>query len=103
MKKLLTITLILTMALLVSAGCALAPTASAEAATAADVDTSVSNRDASGEYDASEAVTLSPDGDLTIRSAGVYILSGDYECMIVIEAGEEDKVQLVLENASITN
>ena len=66
-------------------------------------DTSVSKRDASGEYDASEAAALSPDGELTITEAGVYVLSGSYEGMIVIEAGEEDKVQLVLENAVITN
>ncbi len=78
-------------------------TGSTEAAVSADVDTTVSKRDASGEYDASEAVTLSPDSDLTIRSAGTYILSGDYEGMIVVEVGEEDKVQLVLENAAITN
>ena len=66
-------------------------------------DAAVSKRDASGEYDASEAVTLAPDGDLTITKAGTYILSGEYKGMIVVEAGEEDKVQLVLENATITN
>ena len=60
-------------------------------------------RDASGEYDASEAVALSPDDDLTITEAGTYILSGDYEGMIVVEVGEEDKVQLVLDNATISN
>ena len=73
------------------------------AATALTVDVSVTERDASGEYDASEAVTLSPDGDLTITSAGTYILTGEYRGMIVIDAGGEDKVQLVLKNASIVN
>ena len=69
-----------------------------------EVDFSVSGRDASGEYDAAGAVTLSPGDDLTITEAGVYILSGTYEDqMILIEAGEEDKVQLVLDNAVITN
>ena len=76
------------------------PTATLSASTP---DTAVSDRDATGEYDASEAETLSPDGDLTIPEAGTYILSGDYDGMIVIETGEEDKVQLVLENAAITN
>ena len=73
-------------------------------AASAKVDTTVSSRDASGEYDAAAAVTLKPEDDLTIREAGVYILSGSYENkMLVIEAGEEDKVQLVLSNAVLTN
>ena len=64
----------------------------------------VSDRDASGEYDANAAVTLAPGGDLTITAAGVYILSGSYENqMITVRAGEEDKVQIVLNNAQITN
>ncbi|MBQ3381208.1 MAG: carbohydrate-binding domain-containing protein, partial [Oscillospiraceae bacterium] len=64
----------------------------------------VSERDASGEYDASAAVTLAPGSDLTITAAGVYILSGSYENqMITVRAGEEDKVQIVLNNAQITN
>ncbi len=75
-----------------------------EAAGIPAVDTSVSDRDASGEYDASDAVTLTPEDDLTIKQAGVYILSGSYENkMLVIEAGEDDKVQLVLAGAVLTN
>ncbi len=118
MKKSLKITLVSALALFLLTGCAAAPASAAESVSAtpsaADtppsaalsdsaLDTAVSKRDASGEYDASEAATLSPDGDLTITEAGTYILSGEYEGMIVIEAGEEDKVQLVLENAAITN
>ena len=118
MKKSLKITLVSALALFLLTGCAAAPASAAESVSAtpsaADtppgaalsdsaLDTAVSKRDASGEYDASEAATLSPDGDLTITEAGTYILSGEYEGMIVIEAGEEDKVQLVLENATITN
>jgi hypothetical protein len=118
MKKSLKITLVSALALFTLVGCAAAPASSAEnlsaaysstgtvltaALSASDLDTTVSNRDASGEYDASEAVALSPDGDLTITEAGTYILSGDYEGMIVVEVGEEDKVQLVLANATITN
>ena len=64
----------------------------------------VTERDASGEYDAKAAVTLAPGGDLTITAAGVYILSGSYENqMITVRAGEEDKVQIVLNNAQIMN
>ena len=114
MKKSLKITLAGALALFLLTGCAAAPASAGESVSAAasttqtapsasDPDTAVSRRDASGEYDAAEAVTLSPDGDLTITEAGTYILSGEYEGMIVIEAGEEDKVQLVLENATITN
>ena len=113
MKKSLKITLVSALALFMLAGCAAAPVSSAEdpsaasdtaeTVTAAAPDTTVTKRDASGEYDAAEAVALSPDGDLTITAAGTYLLSGSYEGMILVEAGEEDKVQLVLENATITN
>ena len=118
MKKSLRITLAGLMVLAMLVGCGFSPTASSEerssASSAAETaltaassdsmpDTTVSERDASGEYDASQAKKLSADGDLTIREAGVYVLSGKYTGMIVIEAGEEDKVQLVLENASLTN
>ena len=64
----------------------------------------VSDRDASGEYDASAAVTLAPGDDLTISEAGIYILSGSYENqMLTVQAGDEDKVQIVLNNAQIAN
>lgn len=65
------------------------------------VEATVTKRDASGEYDASEAVVLDPAGDLTIRAAGVYLLSGSYTKTVVVDAGEEDKVQLVLQNADL--
>ena len=99
------------LAALLMTGCGLTSPASAESTAAetatalsAALEADVSERDASGEYDAAEAVMLSPGSDLTITEAGVYLLSGSYEeQMIVIEAGEEDKVQLVLDNASISN
>ena len=70
----------------------------------AEIDTSVSARDASGEYDVKEAVYLSSEDDLTITQAGVYILSGSYiNKMIIVDASEEDKVQLVLDNAVLMN
>ncbi len=129
MKKpfvLLAVTLIVAFSLL--AGCSVAPAAAkavpetssavsvinepaadsaakaSAASVSAEVDTTVTSRDASGDYDASAAVTLKPEDDLTITEAGVYILSGSYENkMLVIEAGEEDKVQLVLLNAALAN
>ena len=118
MKKSLKATLVSALALFMLAGCAFSPATSAESLSSVSSsagtvltsalsdstpDSSVSKRDASGEYDAAEAVTLSPDEELTITEEGVYILSGDYEGMIVIEAGEEDKVQLVLNNADLAN
>ena len=113
MKKSLKNTLVCALALLMPLGCTAAPASAAESLPAASVsseavqsaapDAAVSDRDASGGYDVSAAVALSPDGDLTVRSAGTYILSGNYEGIIVVEAGDEDKVQLVLENAAITN
>ena len=126
MKKSVKVVLVLAVALFLLVGCGftsegLAETPALSSATAkptsgettgtasaetlsSDADYSVSKRDASGEYDAAEAVTLSPDDDLTITEAGVYILSGSYEnTMIVIDAGEEDKVQLVLSNAALSN
>ena len=75
-------------------------------------------RDLSGSYDESEAVkiTLSgktaacnssnvqiEDGVVTIKAAGVYVLSGTLtDGTIVVDAGDDDKVQLVLDGVSIT-
>ena len=76
-----------------------------------------SDRDLSGEYDASEAVSITLDGTsaqadsdtvqisgstVTITAAGTYVLSGtlDDGC-IIVNADKEDKVQLVLDGASI--
>ena len=122
MKKTIGIILGGALALALTAGCAFSPAAEAaekiasavsgaagtardaETALLTDPDVSVTERDASGEYDVSGATALSPDGDLTITEAGVYLLSGAYENrMITVDAGEEDKVQLVLDNAVITN
>ena len=105
MKKSLKIALACALALLMPIGCCAAPANAADSYPAAYTapEPTISDRDASGAYDVSDAVTLSPGGDLTIRSAGTYILSGNYEGMLVVEAGEADKVQLVLENAAITS
>lgn len=91
-----------------------------DAMSEADIDITdmFSKRDLAGTYDESEAVkiTLSgktatcdstsvqvEDGVVTIKSAGVYILSGTLaDGTIVVDAGDDDKVQLVLDGVSIT-
>lgn len=79
-------------------------TAEESAVLTTELDVEVSSRDASGEVDTSEAVTISPGDDLTITSAGVYILSGTYtDQMLVVAAGDEDKVQIVLDGVTMTN
>ena len=112
MKKTYSAVTAVFLALFLLAGCALAPAGAAESPEAGSTDDSaaatlelnVSKRDASGEYDAAEAVLLSPGDDLTITKAGVYVLSGVYEdAMLVVDAGSEDKVQLVLDHATLTN
>ena len=63
-------------------------------------------RDMAQEADLSEAEALSvKDGeDLTITSEGVYVLSGSSkDTTVYVEAGDEDKVQIVLDGVSITN
>ena len=105
MKKTLKKTLTMATVLLMLAGWGFSSlTSVTAAASSSETELSVSERDASGEYDASNAAVLSPEDDLTITEAGVYVLSGTYEDrMIIIEAGKEDKVQLVLDNAVLTN
>lgn len=85
-------------------------TAQAAAAESAAVQLSTeaySDRDLDASYEASEAVTVdlsTVTGDHTITTAGVYVFTGTLpDGSIVVNAGEEDKVQIVLSNASITN
>ena len=69
-------------------------------------DDEFSSRDLKQEVDLSEAIQLTvTDGqDLTIDAAGVYVLSGKAsEVTIYVEAGDDDKVQLVLDGLEITN
>ena len=92
MKNIMKITSVILIALCLFAGCVCSPAVSGEAyALAYEIDTSVSDRDASEEYDAQNAVVLNPDDDLTITQAGVYVLSGTFEnIMIVVDAAIED-------------
>lgn len=84
---------------------------------AIDITDMFTKRDLAGNYDESEAVkiTLSgktaacnssnvqiKDGVVTIKAAGVYVLSGTLtDGTIVVDAGDDDKVQLVLDGVSI--
>ena len=74
-----------------------------------------SDRDLSGEYD-DETVSISLTGDsavadsdavtvsgstVTITAAGTYILSGELDGSVIVNASKDDKVQLVLDGVSI--
>lgn len=85
-------------------------TAQAVAAESAAVQLSTeaySERDLDASYDSSEAITVdlsTVTGDYTITTAGIYVFTGTLsDGSILVNAGEEDKVQIVLSNASITN
>lgn len=85
-----------------SAGTVAAQTASSNTASV-DLFT---ERDLAQTADTSSAktLTLTSGQNLTISEAGVYILSGSAEnATLIIQAGDEDKVQLVLDGVSITN
>ncbi len=76
-----------------------------------------SDRDLSGEYEETESVTVTLNGTkaeasadtvqvsgstVTITGAGTYILTGTLDDgSVIIDAGEDDKVQLVLKGVSI--
>ena len=76
-----------------------------------------SNRDLSGTWDAADAVRITLNGtsvssdsdavtvsgsDVTITAAGTYLLSGTLENgTIIVDAGKDDKVQLVVDGVSI--
>ena len=85
---------------------------------AIDITDMFTKRDLAGTYDESEAVkiTLSgktatcdssnvhiEDGVVTIKAAGVYVLLGTLtDGTVVVDAGDDDKVQLVFDGVSIT-
>lgn len=82
--------------------------ASAAEATASELSSEAySDRDLDASYEEGEAVAVdlsATSGDYTITSAGIYVFSGTLSNgAIVVNAGEEDKVQIVLSNASVTN
>lgn len=95
-----------------------APAQSAATRTAAAGDW-FSDRDLEQGYDASDAVAVAlqgqsvscasgavdiDGGNITLREEGVYLFSGTLtDGQIVVDAGQQSKVQIVLDNASITS
>ena len=83
-------------------------TASYQANADGKIDTTdlFSKRDLEQSADLTDASTLtaSDSETLNITAAGVYVLSGSAQnCTVVVNAAKEDKVQIVLDNVSITN
>ena len=65
-----------------------------------------SSRDLKQEADLSDAkyITLESGSNVTITTAGVYVISGTAkETTIIVEATKDDKVQIVLDGVTITN
>ena len=80
----------------------------AESSAASILDTAemFTDRDLEQTADLTDAVscTVSDGEDIHITAAGVYVLTGTAKNVTVyVEAGDEDKVQLVLNGVSITN
>ncbi|MBR4500338.1 MAG: carbohydrate-binding domain-containing protein [Clostridia bacterium] len=98
-------------AMVFSAACF--PAASLAAAPAGDQligtleeDDLFSDRDLRQEADTSQAVfyTVSDGSGVTLDSEGVYVFSGSAkEYSIIVDAGEKDKIQIVLDGVSVTN
>ena len=81
-------------------------TANVTSTGALDASEFFSKRDLKQTADMSEATyyTVTDGQTITITAEGVYVLTGSAEnAQIIVEAGDEDKVQLVLDGLSITN
>ena len=81
-------------------------TAAVSSGGAIDAGSLFSKRDLEQTADLSEAETLevSDGNDITINQAGVYLLTGSANNVTVcIDAGDEDKVQLVLDGLTVVN
>ena len=77
------------------------PSAGTDAASASSA---FSDRDLAGSYDEAEAVAITLEGgQIVIGAEGVYVVSGTLDDgQIIVNAGETDKVQIVLKGADIT-
>ena len=87
--------------------CNAAVAAEAKAAAGAlETDEMFTDRDLMQTADLTEAVSYSVNSgeDIHITQAGIYALRGNAsEVTVYVEAGDEDKVQLVLDGVSVTN
>ncbi len=102
MKKLLAVFAVLALTIPLGFSAALAETA-APVYAASDLFTS---RDLEQEADLTNAVayTVTDGQDIHITAAGVYVLTGSArDVEVYVEAGEDDKVQIVLDGVAVTN
>lgn len=107
MKKIRTIALFIALVLLMT-GCAEASLTADNTVTETTQISSedlYSDRDFETDYDESDAVLISLASDsVTITEEGTYIIQGTLEDgSIIIDAGDEDKIQLILNGCSITS
>ena len=87
-------------------GAAVVTTAAVSSNGAIDASELFSKRDLKQSADLSEATayTVSDGKNVSITAEGVYVLSGSAKNVtIVVDAGDEDKVQLVLDGLNVTN
>ncbi len=105
--KVCAVALALTMAL---AGCTALANSSGQTGTISVTGVeqlSVTDKDNDTSYDESEAETITftdSTGTVKITKAGTYIITGSTsDGMIIVEAGEEDDVHLILRDATITS
>ncbi len=62
------------------------------------------DRNQTADLTVAETITVEDGKDVELTAAGVYVLNGSAENVtITVNAGDEDKVQLVLDGVSITN
>ncbi|MBP5271815.1 MAG: carbohydrate-binding domain-containing protein, partial [Clostridia bacterium] len=114
--KLLAVLLALTFAVVLSA-CKSNPetaeTTTAKTTAAASDDSSAptstntdlfTDRDLDPSYDSATTIDLNKESSrVTITEAGTYVLTGTLHGQVVVKVADTDKVQLVLNNATITN
>lgn len=63
-----------------------------------------SKRDKENSFDQKDVRTpVESENSIDITAEGTYIFSGDINKMITVSVGDEEKVQIVLDNANITN
>lgn len=68
------------------------------------MDFEFTDRDKESDFNSANASSASESGDkYEITSEGTYIFSGDISKQIAVNAGENDKIRIVLDNANISN
>ena len=102
-RNLMKIAVSLGLCLSLIAGCGAAASA---ASGALDTESMFTDRDCEQTADLKGAVeyTVADGEDITITEAGVYVLTGAAsDATVFVEAGDDDKVQLVLDGVTVTN